>query len=348
MASFDLDALLAEISPESPCGDNLEYDAAFQEMERASQGRAEQQFGDTIVPAEEPDWKEVRKKAVDVLSRSRDLRAAVHLTSSLLHLEGLTGFRDGLSLVRGLLLQFWPSVHPQLDPDDDNDPTFRVNTLSTLCDYSSTLESIKKAPLVQSRTLGRFGYRDIEIATGDYPRPEEGAVAEMPTIEAAFLDGELEEIQATADAVREAKEMAVEIDRYLTETLGTSQAPDMSGLPKTLSLLSTVLDAQLARRGVGEVDEEVGDGAGGEGGGAKPGKQLTGEVRTPEDVIRAIDKIIDYYNRNEPSSPVPLLLMRAKRLVSKSFMEILADLAPGGMPEAETIRGVDTTVSDGY
>ena len=349
MPAFDVEALLNEISPESPCGENLEYDTAFQEMERAAQGRPEQQFGDTIVPEEDPDWKEVRKRAIDVLSRSRDLRAGVYLTSAVLHLEGLSAFRDGLLLVHGLLTRYWSDIYPQLDPDDNNDPTFRVNTITTLNDGRTTITGIKKAPLVQSRTLGRFSFRDIEIATGDYPRPAEGTVAEMPTIEAAFLDGNLEEIQAVADAVREAEQLSKEIDSFLTETLGTSQAPDLSELPKTLHALLGVLDAQLARRGVGEGDDDSEEGGGdGAGGGGKGGKQLSGEVRSPEDVIRALDKIIDYYNRNEPSSPVPLLMKRAKGLVSKSFLEILADLTPGGLSEAENIRGVDTTGSTGY
>ena len=46
-----------------------------------------------------------------------------------------------------------------------------------------------------------------------------------------------------------------------------------------------------------------------------------------------------YYERHEPSSPVPLLLKRAKRLVAKDFMEILRDLAPDGVDQAERISG---------
>ena len=54
-----------------------------------------------------------------------------------------------------------------------------------------------------------------------------------------------------------------------------------------------------------------------------------------------IDKICAYYERHEPSSPVPLLLMRARRLVDKSFMEILQDLAPEGMGQARQVGGID-------
>ena len=66
---------------------------------------------------------------------------------------------------------------------------------------------------------------------------------------------------------------------------------------------------------------------------------MTGEILTREDAMRVLDKVIDYFNRNEPSSPVPILLRRARRLVSKNFMEILKDLAPDGLKDAEKIRG---------
>jgi type VI secretion system protein ImpA len=54
-----------------------------------------------------------------------------------------------------------------------------------------------------------------------------------------------------------------------------------------------------------------------------------------------IDRICAYYERYEPSSPVPLLLQRARRLVDKNFMEILQDLAPEGMSQARQVGGIE-------
>ena len=97
---------------------------------------------------------------------------------------------------------------------------------------------------------------------------------------------------------------------------------------------------QLARRGGDELAEDgEADSGGGEGGGGKA--KRAGEISSREDVIRVLDKICDYYARHEPSSPLPILLQRAKRLVSKTFVEIIRDLAPGGTSEVETIAGLD-------
>jgi type VI secretion system protein ImpA len=68
---------------------------------------------------------------------------------------------------------------------------------------------------------------------------------------------------------------------------------------------------------------------------------ISGEIGDRADVLRMLDKLITYYQRNEPSSPVPLLLERARRLVPKSFLEILEDLAPDGMAQLKVIKGPD-------
>ena len=42
---------------------------------------------------------------------------------------------------------------------------------------------------------------------------------------------------------------------------------------------------------------------------------ISGDIRSREDVIKVLNKICDFYAKAEPSSPVPLVLKRAARLV---------------------------------
>ena len=85
-----------------------------------------------VVPEVVPDWRDVRTQAEALFERTKDLRVAVHLANAVFALEGFTGLRDGLSLIAGLLEGYWETVHPQLDADDDDDPTFRVNAVQEL------------------------------------------------------------------------------------------------------------------------------------------------------------------------------------------------------------------------
>ena len=354
MSDINLDELLQGLSPDAPCGEDLEYDAAFGEMERAAEGKPEQQFGDTIVPAEEADWREVRRKAMDLLSRSKDLRAAVYLAQAELSMDGLPAFRDCLALLRGYIEQYWDTVHPQLDPDDDNDPTFRVNTFTSLFDTNTTLLYLKKTPLVESRAVGKFSLYDIEVAHGELPPPADEEPPGISTIEAAFLDCDLDELQQTATAVRESLEHVKALESVLTEQVGVGNAASFDPLAHVLGEAEKRLAEQLTRRGAGDPsadsgEEEEGEGeadGGQSGGGAVQSKRLSGEITTREDVVRALDMICDFYDRYEPSSPLPLLLKRAKRLTNKTFMEIIRDLAPDGISQAESIGGITEEADD--
>jgi type VI secretion system protein ImpA len=58
-------------------------------------------------------------------------------------------------------------------------------------------------------------------------------------------------------------------------------------------------------------------------------------------VLRALDQVLEYYRAHEPSSPVPLLVKRAKRLVSMSFLDAIKDLAPTGLKELQAVAGED-------
>jgi type VI secretion system protein ImpA len=161
MSIIDVESLLSEITAEAPCGEDLEYDPQFAEMEKQAQGTPERQYGDTIIPGEPPDWREVGKMALDLLERTRDLRVAAYLTRAQLNTDGLRGFTDGLALLEGLIENHWDNVYPQLDPEDDNDPTLRINTITGLCDPETILHELRAIPLVSSRSLGQFSLRDV-------------------------------------------------------------------------------------------------------------------------------------------------------------------------------------------
>ncbi len=335
--SLDVDALLQPIAADLPCGDNLEYDPAFQELERTAVGKPETQFSE----AEPPDWRQVRNQAMEVLKRSRDLRAITYLTESSLRLGNWEEFRNCLHLMQQLLEKYWDFVHPQLDPDD-GDPTFRVNAVLALCHPAGILDTLRNAPLVSSRLVGQFSLRDIEIAQGKLqihlPDDQQPKLAE---ITAAFMDVEIDALQNTANALSEAAEHSIGIERVMTEQLGASQAPDLSALTHELHNAHSIIAEQLTARGVNVVAEESeavppeGTGSG-DGTAAAP---ISGAINSREDVKLMLDKICAYYVRAEPSSPVPILLHRAKRLVAMDFMDILKDVAPDALGPGEKLRG---------
>jgi type VI secretion system protein ImpA len=57
--------------------------------------------------------------------------------------------------------------------------------------------------------------------------------------------------------------------------------------------------------------------------------------------MRHLDLILSYYTRHEPSSPLPVLLNRARLLVNADFATIVRNLIPDGMSQFENLRGPD-------
>jgi type VI secretion system protein ImpA len=333
MQTAELEALLAPVSAENSCGADLEYgDAAFTSFDRATQGKPEQQIGSTIIPAEEPDWKAVGRQAIQLLGRTKDLRVAVHLTKALLHTDGLKGLADGLTVLRRFVETYWEGIHPRLDPSDANDPTMRVNILATLA-APDVLATVRTAPLFESRTVGRFSYRDVEAASAD----ANGGGGSMASIEAAGIDCDLAVLQERTTAALTAADAVKQLESMLTELIGGA-SPAFGALATLLQKISGFLQSTLARRIPSSAPP---DGVDGEApaGGTMGSAALSGEVRSREDVVRGLERILAYYAKHEPSSPVPLLVERCKRLVTMGFLDIIRELAPDGVRQIEALSG---------
>jgi type VI secretion system protein ImpA len=339
MSVVDIDFLLQEVDSAAPCGPNLEYDAGFLELEQAVLGKPEVQYGDTITPAVPPEWKQVRKLASDLLGRARDLRLAVPLARALLALDGVPGFADGLRLIERLLEERWDSVHPQLDPDDDLDPTLRLNSLASLADSATVLRELKESAFVTLPGLGPLSLRVLDIASGELAAPDGEERLSQASLEAALGDVAPQRVQQAHDALARAHDSVTGIEVLLVRRVGSSQALNLDALSKQLRRARDF----LATRGApapaqaGAAAPPMPAGAPGAATAAPPA--ISGDIASRADVLRMLDRICAYYARSEPSSPVPLLLERARRLVPKNFFEIMEDLVPDGIAQLTLISG---------
>jgi type VI secretion system protein ImpA len=334
---IDLEHLLAEAVEQPPCGPNLEYDADFLEVEKLAQGKPEQQFGDTVIPSEEPEWAEVRERAAALLARSKDLRIAVLLTRSLIHELGIGGLATGLSVVAQLLERYWDRVYPELDRDESNDPTMRLNALAPLTDPDTVLRDLRRSWFLRSRSAGQLLVRDVEVALGKLPAPAEGAGVSQEQVDSIVRTAAAEDM-APIQAVRQAAQSLRALNRLLGEKVGSERAPDLGPLSAVLGTLELVCDRVLGMPGA------VAGTAPGEAVRAPPGagetSRVSGEIGSRDDAIHMLDRVCEYLERHEPTNPAPLLIRRAKRLMTMSFVDIIHDLVPESVAQIEAIAGV--------
>jgi len=349
MSIVDVDVLLEDLEEAAPCGPNLEYDPAFMELEQSALGKPEVQYGDTIVPAVPPEWKQVKKQALELLGRTRDLRVAMPLVRSLLALHAMPGFADGVRLLERLVEERWDSVHPELDPDDDNDPTLRINSLAQLTDPATILRDLRETAFIMLPGLGPLTLRVLEQANGEAPVPEGQSALAAESIQAALGDVSDEALQTATDAVKGALASVTNLEAVIERHVGSAQALNLGALTRPLRRMADLLASRGGAAQEAAPDETPGDAEASEPGTAAAPRAaaITGDVASRADVIRMIDKILAYYQRYEPSSPVPMLLERAKRLAPMSFMEVMENLAPDSLQQLYVIRGPQPGESSG-
>lgn len=71
-----------------------------------------------------------------------------------------------------------------------------------------------------------------------------------------------------------------------------------------------------------------------------PGVGLPDRIASRDDVVKCLDLVVAFYDRTEPSSPIPHLARRVRRMVHMDFVELMEDLAPSGLKEFRLLAGV--------
>jgi len=331
------------------CGDDLEFDAAFVALAAAAKGKAEQQFGDTIVEAEEPDWRDLEQQALALLERSRDIRIIGYLATARLRTQGITGYAAAVRLIARLLDTQWEAVHPRLDPEDDNDPTLRANAVLAIGDPKWVLRALRDLPLTRAPRAGRLTWNQVAQALHLVEADDTVTPVTETVVAAAFAETDAAWMEATRDSFAALVLDLKAINAAFEDKAGFGTSPDLERLEKLVGDINRVLlrfkDA-AADEAAPEAEAELGTDVGGgtapaarRGGGSFASAMALQEVASRQEALHIMDVACRYFERHEPSSPLPLLVKRALRLADKNFLDILRDMAPDGVSQAQQVFG---------
>ena len=327
------DSWLADVAQDAPCGPDLQYDQDFLALEAAARGKPEQQYGTTIIPAEEPDWPGLAKSASALLDRAHDLRVLAYYARAATHTEGLRGLADALGVVREWLTKYWEPLHPTLVIDGEPEPEIRMFALSALADGDGLLRDLRAADLLRNPAI-QVTIRDAEKILDPKLGTSDAGVG-LAQLRAALGDAiakdnallpEPAAIVATVTAIR----------TELLQHLEPSELPDLAGLAELMKPIAATVEEIRT-----EVTGVAADGApAAAADGAPAAAHAVGDIRSREDALRALDRVCDFLGRSEPTNPAPLLIRRAQRLMTMPFMDIIRELAPDSTSRVETITGV--------
>ena len=348
---LDLDRLLAPIAADAPSGRDLRYDPAFQPLRQAVEAYLSIPE-DRDLPAVwlQRDFKRIRRDALALLGAGRDLRVLTILVEALAATDGPAGLAAGLELMRRSLTDHWETIHPGLDLDETrpaDQAMLRLNALKALAAEEDMLPELARMRLVEVPGVGGISLREVDLASGrSSPFPQE-AKPEPGATEMVLKSAAPEAVtRALAGLDSSAGELRA-IDELLAERIGDAGSlPNLLPLGAMLARMRGLL-APYAGAAAADTEPEEGaaamtDGTSAAPAVAAPAGRLPTRLDSREDVLRALELVIDYYRRREPGSAVPLLVERARRMVPMSFMEAIEDLAPDALTRVQDLLGPPT------
>jgi type VI secretion system protein ImpA len=331
MSPLSSQTLLEPISADAPCGESLEDTQLLASFDTF------RVFGQRHGLDPPPPWADIKSRALEALAKSKDLRVLAFLGSAALRTDGFTAFAETLTVASKWLEMYWNPVFPVVSED----AILRRNALNCFADPMGVVDGLRRLPLVTSRVHGNYGLRDIDIATGQIPAKEGEPHPTEDQINGAFGAMPVDELVALHASSAAAVAALKSIDRQMREAAGSEATPEFDGLSTQLVKIERFLASQLALRPGHEVASSEGGASAAGGASTEGGGQLRGGViGSRQDAIAALDAVADFFRRTEPSSPIPLFLARAKRLVSKDFLEVLADIAPDAVAQARVAGGL--------
>jgi type VI secretion system ImpA family protein len=322
-----VEQLLRPVSEETPSGEDLAYDVERTEIEQVFERSVSSDTTGAASDEGETDWRRIISLIEAQSTRTKDVWLAVYLTRAGARAKDLDLVVTGAEFLAGLCEQFWDSVHPQMD---EYGYQGRKGPCESLTRNGEFLNPLRRVPLLIHSRLGQFSGADFERFRANSDAEEgyglfRGVLSETPEETLQTAIGKIEAIKA---AIKRA-------DAVLTAEAQDDTGPNFTATYDTLDEMKRAVASFTSAPAPEAAAEDAGAGpASADTGG---GPRIAGRVDSREDVVRALDAIGDYYRRREPTSPVPIVLQRAREWVNVDFLELLRDIAPDALDEAKKV-----------
>lgn len=333
------------ISVAQPTGIDIEYDTRFIDIQTLVEGKPEQQYGDVIIEAEEPDWSTIEKLCRQILSESKDIRVFCFYAQALTANHGVIGFKKGCEIIHTNIEKYWDELYPKLvDEDNEFDAFYRSGSISLLIDKSGIIQQLNKSNIIYSASKkGYFTLKSVVsilINNDDdsYPGGREKLIED---IKVAYQNDQ-EELVALKDALG----LINNIEFIFDEKIEDSHL-DFSAIKQPIEVIARLL--VRSSNVVEEVEEnaslyeDVSTAVDNVANKSVMSIQKLDDISIKDrnDVKVVLEKLNLYFRLKEPSHPAPLFIERLQKLMDMSFYEMLKNISPNSLNDLDVIIGKD-------
>ena len=363
---IDLEALLAPIDGDNPSGESLRYEGTYDQIKEARREDEVLAQGDWSRDLKVADWPLVIKLATNaLLTKTKDFQIAVWLTEGVVkhdRYDRWVALRDGLNLLRGLHENFWETVYPEIDPEDDEGPlASRANVLAALDARLAVI--IKELPLTAGQKYSYLHYLESKqfdipenIEALEYEQQEKFKALKAQAEADRKVTGEdwrkakaatsRDFIEARFALINECWDAYKALDAEMDAKFAR-ETPGLGELKKSLDEIRTLVDLIVKEKQKAEpredelggesteVENDAAVTSAGGGGFAISG----GAIRSRQEALKRLSEIAAFFRQTEPHSPVSYAVDRAVKWGNMPLEAWLADVLKDGTA-LESVREV--------
>lgn len=366
---MDIEILLKPVEGDNPSGTELRHDARFHAIERLLESAdkkvrvtPEGAFSASAPPVA---WDQILTDGMALAEDGRDLRLLVILVRAAFAANGFQGLATGLDMLSQTLETFWDSLHPELRDRDSAKAaaTPRINALRQLeNDDNGLLGDMKFGAILTPKGIGPIMGYDLSVGTYTEHEMQAKAVSGLSQAElaeigaahgqrlnrvragtAALAAEEPERAQAMLDGITACETAITTLCEKLSEVggFGDETGLTLPEITEFLQLVRATLVKAMSQTGDATETPTTADEAPSGAAPAPATVSTPGSIATRKDVEKMLDGIIAFYEKSEPSSPIPHLARRMRRMVPMNFLQLMEEVAPSGMKEFRNVAGVE-------
>ncbi|MHA3115748.1 type VI secretion system protein TssA [Acinetobacter sp. ANC 4635] len=340
-----LSELYQPVTEHALCGEDLSFSTHFHDIKKAkTQDDVLLDQGDWVTERKQADWDFVVAQTIELLrEKSKDIRLVTWLTEGWANLYGFQGIAHGIQLCHELLQRYWQQIHPEMDEDDLDQ---RIGLLQGFIQQLPSL--IKSVPL----TSGQYNYHLLDYDNALYhennrrkhSNEEDAAIVglSLEQFEQALFNTSKSFQYQNYQAFQDILTQWQQLKQILDELMGLD-APSFAIMDSTLDDIHSTLRKVYKTDAFGTIEQSV------------PVQsevivtptvqvqtapvQATGfqaqtqnHLANREQAMLVLQDISDYFQANEPHSPVSYMLQKTIKWSQMPLHEWLAQVIKDDQP----------------
>ena len=303
---LDIDKLLAPVSEQQPCGEDLAFSSEIDAIVRARQADDPSiEQGAWVTDLKEADWKFVARQCAQLIEkRSKDLQLAVWLAEAGVKTGGVRGLAGSLELIAALCERHWDGMYPL--PDEDGSER-RIGNLAWVA--ARIAPWLRAVPLTEGNPPGGTAY-----ALSDFDVARAHGGEELAKLEAARQRGARSFYRNLLRDCGQCKAAIDRLEQSVDARLGAdgpSFSAAKSGLESVLMFVKPLAGEEPAETAALPDAAPAAPAAPGQGGSDAPSARANGPLQSRVQALAQLRAVAEFFRRTEPHSPVAYLADKA-------------------------------------